>query len=511
MQIRFYTNFEKKKNSTKRPEIGGGSTTTMVTVTGTLKEPCSIMNPVVAFQGQPLSPNYIFSTHYAYIPQFGKYYFVKDWTYIEGLWEAEMEEDVLATWKTHIGDATHYILRTNDKGTENGHWNPWVSDSMYPAHPGGTPQTTKFTSPFVNSVDSGTYIVGVIGSDNTDAVGAITYYAMTPSQFGDLKATLFGTDGLEAMGLMVNGQWTATDVGEQFFKTMYNPFQYIASCIWFPIAPSDILGTAVTTMKVGWWIYTVNAKRIFQKVGTFYDGVNEIPSHGQAGIRGWYLNYAPYSEHTLHGKFGSIPINTSFFELDEGQYSYKYIIVKYTVDYITGQCLVQIYSARETDVQSLTKHLIHKTQFLIGVPIQLAQIGMDYLGAASTALNSITGTIRDTMIGGGVGGTAGAIAGALSGASSGIYNTLQSAMPQLETTGSNGSFINLNLQTELVSVFHTILWEDLDHKGRPYCLQNKIKFMNGYVLCADGDVDFDCLDDERVKISNYLTTGLFWE
>ena len=514
MQINFYTNFEKRKNSTKRPDTSSGSSTNVFTVTGTLKEPCSIMNPVVRFQGQPLSPNQIFSTHYAYIPAFSRYYFVKDWTYTNPLWEVILEEDVLASWRTHIGESEHYILRTDDKGTENGHWNPWISDCLYPAHPSGSSMTTEFTSPFQTSVDNGTYIVGVIGSDNTDAIGAVTYYAMTPTQFGDLKATLFGMDGLEAMGLVDSQhQWTATDVGEQFFKTMYNPFQYIVSCIWFPVPPTSITGTAVSSVKIGWWVYSLTngAVRISQKTGTFYDGVNEIPSHGQAGTRGWYLNYAPYSEHTLYGKFGSVPINTAYFQLDEGQYSYKYIVIKYTVDYITGQCLVQIYTARENDVLSLTKHLIHKTQFLIGVPIQLAQIGMDYMGATSTALNSVTGTFKDAMIGVGVAGVAGGIAGALAGTSSGIYNTLQSALPQLETTGSNGSFINLNLKTELVSVFHSIIWEDLEHKGRPYCFQNKIKFMNGYVLCADGDMDIDCMDDERDTIARYLTTGFFWE
>lgn len=513
MQIDFYTNFEKKKNSTKIPTVGGNNNPTSVySVTGTLKEPCSIMNPVINFKGQPLSPNQIFSTHYAYIPIFGRYYFVKDWMWNNALWEVYLQEDVLASWKTHIGESEHYILRTDDEGTTNGHWNPWISDCLYPAHPSGSSETTSFTSPFVSSVDSGTYIVGVIGSDNTDAIGAVTYYAMTPSQFGNLKATLFGLDGLEAMGLVdSNHNWTATDIGEQFFKTMYNPFQYISSCIWFPVSPSDITGTAVSQMKIGWWVYQVTAKRISQKIGTFYDGVNQIPYHGQAPTRGWYLNYAPYSEHTLHGKFGSVPINTAFFQLDDGQYSYKYLVIKYTVDYITGQCLVQIYSARENNTQSLTKHLIHKTQFLIGVPIQLAQIGMDYMGAVSTAVNSVTGTFKDAMIGAGVAGVAGGVVGAVAGTASGIYNTLQSAMPQLETTGSNGSFINLNLTTELVSVYHSIVWEDLDHKGRPYCFQNKIKFMSGYVLCADGDMDIDCMDDERDAIAQFLTTGFYWE
>ena len=511
MQIVFYTNFEKKKNSTKRPTVGGeGNLTNSFTVTGTLKEPCSIMTPVIAFQGQPLSPNQIFSTHYAYIPQFGKYYFVKDWTYIEGLWEAEMEEDVLATWKTHIGDSTLYVLRTNAKG-ESQYWNGSITDTTYPATSDFVIDRTQFTSPFVNTESSGVYVVGIIGSDNYDAVGAITYYAMTPAQFGSLKATLFGVDGLEAMGLVDNqGNWTVTDVGEQFFKTMYNPFQYIVSCFWFPVSPNDITGSSVTSLKIGWWIYTVSAKRISQKIGAFFDQVKSVPPHPQAGTRGRYLNFAPYTQHTLYGKFGSIPIDPAFFDLDESiEWGYKYIVIKYTVDYVTGQCLTQIYTARYTDHTDL--QLIHKTEFLLGVPIQLAQIGMDYMGAVSTALNSATGTIHNAIVGSAMGGVVGGVAGAITGMTSGIYDTLQSAMPQLKTSGSNGSFINLAINTELISKYYVIAYEDIEHKGRPLCLPVKISLLEGFVLCADGEIDIDCLDDEREEISNFLTTGFFWE
>ena len=508
MNIVFYTGFSKKKNSTKIPTLGSGVAS--YTITGVLKEPSSIITPVINFQTLNLSNNYIFDSTFVYIPTFHRYYFVKDWTFNNGLWELSLFLDVLASWKTQIGESEAYILRTNDK-TANGHWNPWISDAMYPAIPGGTPHSITLTSPFVSSVDNGTYIVGVIGSENSNAIGAITYYAMTATQFGALKNTLFGVDGLSAMGLVSGGTWVATDVSEQFFKTMYNPFQYIASCIWFPVSPSSFSGTQVSSIKIGWWSFSASGLLISSKTGTFYDSVIEIPSHGQASTRGWYLNYAPYSEHTLHGMFGSIPINTNCFELDEGQYSYKYLIVKYTVDYITGQCLVQIYSSRENNTSSLLMNLIHKTQFLIGVPIQLAQIGMDYLGTATTAISSISGAVKDTLAGAVTGGAFGAVAGAVTGVSSGIYNTLQSAMPQMETSGSNGSFINVGLKTVLVSIYHNIVWEDIDHRGRPYCFQNKIKFMSGYVLCSDGEIDIDCTDDERDMIQNYMVSGFFWE
>lgn len=519
MQIDFYVNFEKKKNSTKRPDTSAGSSTTVYTADGNLKEPCSIMNPVISMQNNPLaSTNHqMYISSYVYIPLFSRYYFVEDWVWNDGLWELHLELDVLATWKTHLGECSMYVLRADTRNVSSSLnlWNGGITDTTYPATTDFYIDRTQMSSPFETSIASGVYVVGIIGSENTDAVGAITYYAMTSSQFGALKNTLFGIDGLVVMGLMQPDgsggyEWTATDMTEQIFKTMYNPFQYIVSCNWFPVSPSSISGTVVSSLKVGWWVYSVGAKRITTLTGSFYDGVIEVPAHGQAGTRGRYLNFAPYTKRTLYGKFGSIPIDTTYFDLDENiTFGYKYLVGKYTVDYVTGQCLYQLYTARYTDHTDL--QLIHKTEFLLGVPIQLAQVGMDYLGTASTALNSITGTIGSTLTGSTVLGVAGGIAGAIGGVSSGIYDTIQSAMPQLETTGSNGSFINNSISSELISIFYNIVYEDIEHKGRTVCLPVTLKFLNGYVQCADGDIDIDCMDDERNKIASYLTSGFFWE
>lgn len=516
MQITFYTNFSKKKNSTKQPTTGTGIPTRAYNVTGHLKEPCSILNPIISFQGNPLSPSAISSTHYAYISDFSRYYFVKDWVWNDGLWDVHLEVDVLASWRTQIGNQSMYILRADTRNTQAVYvWNPAITDTLYPATTNFHVDHTPMSSPFETSVNSGVYVVGIIGSDDTNAVGAITYYAMTSSQFGNLKETLFGIDGLEVMGLVDSSthEWTATDMGEQIFKTMYNPFQYIVSCNWFPIAPAYISGTTVTQLKIGWWVYGVTAKRMSQQTGTFYDGTIELPPHPQASTRGTYLNFAPYTKRTLYGKFGSIPIDTAFFDLDESATTYyKYMIGKYTVDYVTGQCLYQLYTARSTNSQTITEqHLIHKTEFLLGVPIQLAQIGMDYLGTVSTALSSVTGTISSTLTGASALGIVGGITGAIGGVSNGIYDTIQTAMPQMETSGSNGSFINMAISTELVSIYYAIVYEDEEHKGRPVCVPHTINMLNGYVLCADGDFDIDCMDDERDTIRAYLTSGFFWE
>lgn len=508
MQIDFFSGFYKKENSTKRPD----SNTTKVTVTGHLKEPCSILHPVISLQSPINSsqPNDFF--RYAYVPLFSRYYWVDDWVWDNGLWEVHLDVDVLATYKTIIGETTEYILRTDS--TTNDEFNGAISDTTYPALTDVQIAQTNFTNPFVTQESQGTYVVGIIGSDNTNSIGAVSYYALTPSQFGDLKATLFGVDGLEAMGLIDTSTqpytWTATDIGEQIFKTMYNPFQYIVSCSWYPVSPSDISGTAETTLKIGWWIYTVSGKRMSTTVGSFNDSVEILPSHPQY-TRGRYLNHAPYTQRTLYGKFGSVPIDTSYFDLDNpiSTAPYKYLVNIYTVDYITGQCLFQIFASRYAD--GTGRQLIHKTEFLIGVPIQLAQIGTDYIGAVSTAIKE-GGNIASSAITGYIGGGAvGAIAGGIAGAGTGIYNILNSMMPQLETSGVNGSFIANGISTSLISKFYVIVEEDITHRGRPLCTNRRIDTLSGFIMCAEGDVDLNAYDSERREVKRFLTEGFFWE
>ena len=109
MQIDFYINFTKRQNSTKRPAEGG--IVTKHTLTGYLKEPCSVMKPVINIQNIPVQNAPCVMT-YAYIPTFYRYYFVKDWVWNDGLWTVQLEVDVLATYRPHIGDSYAYIERS---------------------------------------------------------------------------------------------------------------------------------------------------------------------------------------------------------------------------------------------------------------------------------------------------------------------------------------------------------------------------------------------------------------
>ncbi len=496
-----YEGFEKKENSTKRPSTG-----TTRYIQGILKEPCSIMTPVIKIERLPADaiPG---SYTYARWVQADRYYFIEDWVWVNGLWEVHMKEDVLATFKTEIGNNTEYVLRTDSTTDFNGE----IIDTTYPATTDIETHTYSLSNIFTTDITVGCYIVGIISGGSTQAVGAISYYAMTSGEFGNFKNALFSDNNLITMGLAIldpstgNLTPTITDMSLELLKTMYNPYQYVVSCMWFPFGKSAIpSSTPVTGIKMGWWEYpSLTGNRLYAQ--TFELG-NEIIGfdHHPQYARGTYLDHSPYTRRTLVGRFGTIALDSAYFEFGNQCY------ISYLIDLITGQCITKIAVRDASSTPTPTQEkLIAERQFLIGVPIQIAQVGTDYLGTAVSALNTIP-----QIMGGAISGIAsgkGAVAGAIAGGASGIYNTLQTAMPQVETGGSNGSFLAPVNNTHMVEQFYKIVDEDIAHRGRPLCELRQLNTLSGFILCAEGEIDISCYDNERKEIVRYLTEGFFWE
>lgn len=501
MVIQFFSGIAKKENSTARPS----AVANRLSLTGILKEPCSVLAPVVKIERLSNDVNPCIYT-YAVIDNFRRYYFVEDWVWADGLWEVHMKEDVLATWRDVIGAQTEYILRTDSTTDYNGE----ITDITYPATSDVTVEESNLPNIFTDYINSGCYVVGIISGNDTQAVGAISYYMMTSAQFGDLKEALLSDSNLVQMGLAIidpsTGNLTPTisDISLQVLKTMYNPFQYIVSCMWFPfpitLIPSD-KRTLVSSIKIGWWDYSLQGYRIYIQTISVSESPIPFSQHPQASTRGSYLNYPPFTKRTIIGRFGTVAVDS--FNYHAGDQ----IVIRYVIDLITGQCRAEI--QRETS--NLVYELMTERMFLLGVPIQLAQVGMDYLGTAVNLLDTapkLLGGAFEGFISGGVGG---AIGGAISGGLSGVYNTLQSAMPQLETSGANGSFLSAGHNTSYVNQFFKIVDEDIHHRGRPLCELRQIDTLSGFILCAEGDIDINCFDNEREAIKKYLTTGFFWE
>ena len=485
MDVEFFQ-FTKRYNSTKQPTVGGGTTFACQ-----LKDPTTILNPVIVIAATSMQTVSTAPTiyNYAYIQSFGRYYTVDDWTWNNGVWNCALKVDVLASWKSNIVASTQYVLRAASR------YNGAISDTLYPATCAVTQSGGTFI-PFVNhSLNTGVYIVGIINNDQTNTQGAVTYYAMDYRELGNLKKYLLSDDFITAQSL---DQISADLMDTKLLKTLFNPFQYIVSCKWFPVSVSEVSG-AIDTVKIGWWTTNISCLKMAAG-GSFAqeDGAWQIPLHPKANTRGSYLNYAPFAEQMLYfPPFGNIPIDT--FATIPGEY----VRWQVTVDFVSGKGNLELYRATMSGGTIVSGGMIGRYSSQIGVDIQLAQIGIDYVGAASTAVSAVSSTVGNIF--------SFNLGGAITSAASGIYNTLDAAMPQMATGGTNGAMIDYNTTAKIIFRFWDVVNDDNTHRGRPLCESVTLSSLSGYVMCCDAAVSIPGFTDEKTAIVNFLNGGCYIE
>jgi hypothetical protein len=199
--------------------------------------------------------------------------------------------------------------------------------------------------------------------------------------------------------------------------------------------------------------------------------------------------------------FGSFAIDPSFFDLhgtNEGS-----VNLEIWADLITGKATCVI---RANDKQ------IGQLSGQIGVPVQLSQVGSDILGTATTAIQGVGNIISGGVSGFMSGGPAGAIAGAIGKGAEAIYNTINTAMPQVLSTGTNGSYAGMTSRVaHVVSKFFKIADPDDAHRGRPLCKMMAINTFSGFVQCAEGDISIPGTEEEKSIISRYMVSGFLYE
>lgn len=465
-------NFSKKENSTKQPDVTG-----ITPASCTLKDDTSVMNPTLIFStGFMPTPsiNPVGLYNYAKIDNFQRYYYIRDWQYILGRWEAVLECDVLASFKGAIGETSVYIERAASA------YNGDIIDSFYPAKTDVNITRISCTSPWLGVAPSGgTYILGCINYQSSNNIGSVSYYAVNASTLASVLNYLFTGNIFTSSNI--------TEIGEGLFKSMFNPFQYIVSCMWFPFA-STAFGTTATDIKVGYWSTGINGimvNSIAEK--TYVSGT--IPIHPQSATRGAYLNRAPYTRITLYAPpFGEIPVDPNFLAIGNYLYSAVYI------DHITGQAVIQV--AITEDANHLNdSRIITERNAMIGVPIQLAQVATDYVSSVASGANAIGRLLSLDFLG----------------AASSIVSSIESQMPKVSSNGFNGSFMECILSCGLVVEHYKLVDENLAEFGRPLMTTKQINSLSGYVKCAAPDIELPGFGNEREKIMQFMVNGFFYE
>lgn len=145
MEIIFYNNRSSKETLNK-------TITETFRISGTLREASSVIDPVIEISADGSITK---SCNYAYIPQFGRYYFINDIVSVKNnLWRISMHVDVLMSFNEEIKNSFAHI-----NISENNH-----DDYIYNDRIVQSEQNVSTVSVFPNGFnDNGEYILITAG------------------------------------------------------------------------------------------------------------------------------------------------------------------------------------------------------------------------------------------------------------------------------------------------------------------------------------------------------------
>lgn len=467
MQSTFYV-FPKRTNSTKRPSSG---TDYNIEV----KAPCNIINPEIKIATNANPTGY----NYCYIPTWGRYYWVKNWTYSNSLWTALLVVDTLASYRDQIGTSTEYVLRSSAQ------YNGVISDGLYPASAKVQTVTAAFQGGFAETISGGFFVIGFIAKA-ANSIGAITYAVMTPTNAKKLSAKLL----TDVSYLSIDN----TEISDSLTKVLFNPYQYIVSCNYFPFDIAEIIAhlPLVSSVDVGWWSIDVPCWILGEDNNKLTKSVSvSIPKHPQAVSRGGYCNASPYTDYTIFLQpFGVIPLDASKL------WGAVTLSIQYIVDLFTGDSILRIF----TDANQL----VHETTAKLGVSIQLSNI--------TFGIPSGNNGLLQTGIAAAFGGLQAALSGgSISDVGNGILNAAQATNADVASKGATGSTIAFDAIPYMVARFKILVDDNNEDHGRPLCQRVQLFSIPGFIMVDDPDIALTATAAEIDSVKSYMKNGFFLE
>ena len=461
--VRLFT-LSKRDNSTKRPTGNGREYSCII------KSGSGILHPTISLDlGKVNDPS---QYNYAYIPNFDRYYFIEEWYFERALWTASLKVDVLATYKTEIGNSNLYVMRCASE--HNGD----IIDTLYPAKSGCSYASDTKTNPWWDNIS---YIVGVVSRAGN--MGSLAYYGMSGMAISTMCQNLLDDCVTEDNGF----SWD--DCSQALQLSLVDPMQYVKSCMALPVSMSEIsnIGSASAVYAFNWDTgatgYRIALAPYINKSFSF-----SIQKHPDTTSRGNYVNSDPFTKITLTlPPFGTIDIDTSV------TCNASTLTAQIRIDPITGKAILTI---------SCNNIVLNRVEAQLGVPISLSSVTRDYVGTASSALGSISGVVNGALTGD--------IAGAI-GSLSGIGNAVKSAMPRANTIGTTGGFASAMGTFRLDHQFFRPIADDNTHNGRPLCAMRTLNTLSGYMIIQDGDVAINGTSAEDAQVRQYLETGFYYE
>lgn len=470
----------KRVNSTKVP---GSASRTYECV---LKESSSAYNPTIMIKWDG-EPGALSRFNYAYIPVFSRFYWILNWTYEDRCWVATMTCDVLATFKTQIGECRKYVLRSASE------WGTYVMDNKYPTQLVTLHKSIDITTPnFATSFSGGALVVGVVGEHNTFNVNGAGYYVLSPAALNTLIDACFNASYAvwqdSSLGVDI-GEALAT-FGRKITQSIQNPIQFINSVMWLPFYPE--VG-AYSNVHLG--MLAVGSAQTLANPVRKFDFTVDIPNMSNLGTDRYYHLAEPYSHYKIiFPPFGTFDIpGAEVIRYDTGGSGRSTVNAQIVVDCISGQATFSIPTLGISAGAQL------------GIPLELSGQSVDWAGAIQQTATSAGGISR--------GGVPLNPAGVISSVVSGIIEAERSVSPVATHGYIGGGMAALNSKRHSTLLYYPSVSTDPTEQGYALCEVKLLSSLSGYILCADGDVGNIewATKTELEQISEYLTGGFFYE
>lgn len=459
--------FNKKINSTKLPTGIQG-----VHLTGALKEPCSLLHPVLELHTTTDLSQY----NYCQVTELNRYYWIDDVVFNRGFYNLQCSVDVLASYKAAIGSTSGYCLRSSVL------YNTDLSDSAWTI-------TTDYRREISDSAaqwswagfNNGYYVVGVKGN-NASSINGVIYYQMTPNKFSIFIREFYANTGKASLfGNLARG----------IADSIYNLSDFIVSCRWYPFA------LYATTTEEDVYIGSEKVQNMTAPVLKEYpieikSWTYTVPKHPQAAARGAYMNSTPFTRYEIKTPFGfDIPLS-SYYMRDRTS-----ITLSMKVDFTTGQAGLYIAETRTPVGGQAGRYNDFTTYVNFGVNIPLSGTNVDVTGLARNA----------------VGAAASMLTGDFIGSVAHVGNALYNAIPDPQPTGAAGGYAELTMtEPYLVAQFYLAADTDYTRYGRPCCqVTTPAAIGSGYMMYQNVEFSADCTDEEIRIVNGYFANGFYYE
>lgn len=469
MKVRFY-NFKKRVNSCKQP------TGTYTEKECRWKEETSTHDPIIEISG---NPNMYWN--YAYIPDWGKCYFVRDvTTEASGLSRYSLTEDVLATHRAEIRDSKQLVAFCSDA----------AGYDKYRPDPRITVSTTKTVTSVTHSMSmlnsTGCYILTVHNnSPIAEAVGFGVSYMLNAANMAELREWMGSPSVLASLQSYFGGG---------------TPLQSIFGCIWIPFAYTEsdaTLGTVVNNVLIGNQSsqlagYDIKAVRLFG----FVTKTESIALSLSGVLRDDFRRCEPYTSAALHlpgcGVIG--------FNLSDWVTAHQ-VQMSAILEITTGNIL---YVLRDPD-----GHIVQTASACLAAQCPLAQMTTNVQGAVNSVIGFASGVAAVAT--GGIGVAIGAQM--LASASQAALAVNQRAP---SVSGHVGGRVSSQVTTVSLTIFEAQTEDPggsdyVDLKGRTSGKVCTLSSLIGFIQCVEASVPIAGNKEEADEINSYLNSGIFME